>query len=282
MENRFEEVDHQFLDIKEYLAQNKNDIECIRISLETQRRDQNDRLESLLQYIIASDDKRNEDSRKRLEILEINMKELMTKLLGVKSDSMPISGPFHDDIPSFVDSVSVAESAIPVEEMLIEQPVRDLDLISELSEHILESNMKTQEVCDLKDNVQSLDLKNLESISSFITILKPQVEDVLLLEQNPQSPKVSVSNVDNVSLTRDIVKQTFEHYGKYHSHLNHKILFACDGTETIHKLHTETDLVKWARHNDIDIFPNKRIAHYISHYNIVHQILKLPMVHEVH
>ena len=65
---------------------------------------------------------------------------------------------------------------------------------------------------------------------------------------------INASNVDNVSLTRDIVKQTFEHYGKYHSHLNHKILFACDGTETIHKLHTETDLVKWARHNDIDIF----------------------------
>jgi superfamily II DNA or RNA helicase len=65
---------------------------------------------------------------------------------------------------------------------------------------------------------------------------------------------INASDVDNVSLTRDIVKQTFEHYGKYHSHLNHKILFACDGTETIHKLHTETDLIKWARQNDIDIF----------------------------
>ena len=65
---------------------------------------------------------------------------------------------------------------------------------------------------------------------------------------------INVSDVDNVSLTRDIVKRTFEHYEKYHSHLNHKILFACDGTKTIHQLHTETDLIKWARQNDIDIF----------------------------
>ena len=65
---------------------------------------------------------------------------------------------------------------------------------------------------------------------------------------------INASDVDNVSLTRDIVKQTFEHYEEYHSGHNHKILFACDGTETIHKLHTETDLIKWAQHNDIDIF----------------------------
>lgn len=65
---------------------------------------------------------------------------------------------------------------------------------------------------------------------------------------------INASDVDNVALTRDIVKQTFEHYGKYHSHLNHKILFACDGTETIHQLQTQTDLVKWAQKNDIDIF----------------------------
>lgn len=65
---------------------------------------------------------------------------------------------------------------------------------------------------------------------------------------------INVSDVDNVSLTRDIVKRTFEHYEKYHSHLNHKILFACDGTKTIHQLHTETDLIKWARQTDIDIF----------------------------
>ena len=31
-------------------------------------------------------------------------------------------------------------------------------------------------------------------------------------------------------------------------------MFACDGAETIHKLHTETDLVKWAQQNDIDVF----------------------------
>lgn len=65
---------------------------------------------------------------------------------------------------------------------------------------------------------------------------------------------ISASDVDNVSLTRDIVKQTFEHYEEYHPHLNHKILFACDGTETIHQLQTQTDLVKWAQQNNIDIF----------------------------
>jgi superfamily II DNA or RNA helicase len=65
---------------------------------------------------------------------------------------------------------------------------------------------------------------------------------------------INASDVDNVSLTRDIIKQTFEHYEEHHSHLNHKILFACDGTETIHQLHTETDLIKWAQQNDIDIF----------------------------
>jgi len=65
---------------------------------------------------------------------------------------------------------------------------------------------------------------------------------------------INVSDVDNVSLTRDIVKQTFEHYSEYHSHLNHKILFACDGTETIHQLQTQTDLVKWAQQNNIDTF----------------------------
>lgn len=65
---------------------------------------------------------------------------------------------------------------------------------------------------------------------------------------------INASDVDNVTLTRDIVKQTFAHYEEYHSHLNHKILFACDGTETIHQLQTQTDLIKWARQNDIDIF----------------------------
>jgi len=65
---------------------------------------------------------------------------------------------------------------------------------------------------------------------------------------------INASDVDNVSLTRDIVKQTFEHYEEYYSHLNHKILFACDGTETIHQLQTQTDIVKWAQQNDIDIF----------------------------
>ena len=65
---------------------------------------------------------------------------------------------------------------------------------------------------------------------------------------------INASDVDNVSLTRDIVKQTFEHYEEYHSHLNHKILFACDGTETIHQLQTQTDLVKWAQQNNIDTF----------------------------
>ena len=65
---------------------------------------------------------------------------------------------------------------------------------------------------------------------------------------------INASDADNVSLTRDIVKQTFEHYEECHSHLNHKILFACDGTETIHQLQTQTDIVKWAQQNDIDIF----------------------------
>jgi len=66
--------------------------------------------------------------------------------------------------------------------------------------------------------------------------------------------KINASDVDNVSLTREIVKQTFEHYEECHSHLNHKILFACDGTETIHQLQTQTDLVKWAQQNNIDTF----------------------------
>jgi len=65
---------------------------------------------------------------------------------------------------------------------------------------------------------------------------------------------INASDVDNVSLTRHIIEQVFDHYQKYHSHLNHKILFAADGAETIHKLHTETDLVKWAQQNDIDVF----------------------------
>jgi len=65
---------------------------------------------------------------------------------------------------------------------------------------------------------------------------------------------INASDVDNVSLTRDIVKQTFDHYEKYHSHLNHKIWFACDGTETIHQLQNQTDLVKWAQQNNIDTF----------------------------
>lgn len=65
---------------------------------------------------------------------------------------------------------------------------------------------------------------------------------------------INASDVDDVSLTRDIIKQTFEHYEEHHSHLNHKILFACNGTETIHQLHTQTDLIKWAQQNDIDTF----------------------------
>lgn len=65
---------------------------------------------------------------------------------------------------------------------------------------------------------------------------------------------INASDVDTVSLTRDIVKQTFEHYDEYHPHLNHKVLFVCDGTQTIHELHTQTDIVKWAQQNDIDIF----------------------------
>lgn len=65
---------------------------------------------------------------------------------------------------------------------------------------------------------------------------------------------INASDVDNVALTRDIVKQTFDHYEKCHSHLNHKILFACDGTETINQLQTQTDLVKWAQQNNIDTF----------------------------
>jgi superfamily II DNA or RNA helicase len=65
---------------------------------------------------------------------------------------------------------------------------------------------------------------------------------------------INASDVDNVSLTRDIIKQGFEHYEKNHPHLNHKILFGCDGTETIHQLQTQTDLVKWAQQNNIDTF----------------------------
>lgn len=65
---------------------------------------------------------------------------------------------------------------------------------------------------------------------------------------------INALDVDNVALTRDIVKQTFDHYEKCHSHLNHKILFACDGTETIHQLQTQTDLVKWTQQNNIDTF----------------------------
>ena len=65
---------------------------------------------------------------------------------------------------------------------------------------------------------------------------------------------INASDVDNVSLTRDIIKQAFKHYGEEHSHLNHKILFACDGTETIHQLQTQTDLIKWAQQNNIDTF----------------------------
>ena len=65
---------------------------------------------------------------------------------------------------------------------------------------------------------------------------------------------INASDVDNVSLTLGIIKQTFEHYGKRHPQLNHKILFACDGTETIHQLQTQTDLIKWAQQNNIDTF----------------------------
>lgn len=65
---------------------------------------------------------------------------------------------------------------------------------------------------------------------------------------------INVSDVDNVSLTRDIIKQGFEHYEKNHPHLNHKILFGCDGTETINQLQTQTDLIKWAQQNNIDTF----------------------------
>ncbi len=65
---------------------------------------------------------------------------------------------------------------------------------------------------------------------------------------------INASDVDTVSLTSDIVKQAFKHYQENHPHLNHKILFACDGTKTIHQLRVETDLIKWALQNDIDIF----------------------------
>lgn len=65
---------------------------------------------------------------------------------------------------------------------------------------------------------------------------------------------INASDVDNAALTRDIIKQTFEHYEDCHPHLNHKILFACDGTETIHQLQIQTDLVKWAQQNNIDTF----------------------------
>jgi len=65
---------------------------------------------------------------------------------------------------------------------------------------------------------------------------------------------INASDVDNVSLICEIVKQTFKHYEECHSHLNHKILFACDGTETIHQLQTQTDFVKWAQQNNIDTF----------------------------
>ena len=65
---------------------------------------------------------------------------------------------------------------------------------------------------------------------------------------------INTSNVDNVSLTRDIIKQAFKHYEEERPHLNHKIFFACDGTETIHQLQTQTDLIKWAQQNNIDTF----------------------------
>jgi superfamily II DNA or RNA helicase len=65
---------------------------------------------------------------------------------------------------------------------------------------------------------------------------------------------INASEVDEVSLHRDVIKQTVEHFEKYHSHLNHKILVACDGTETIHQLQIATDLFKWAALRDYDVF----------------------------
>lgn len=65
---------------------------------------------------------------------------------------------------------------------------------------------------------------------------------------------INSSEVDNVSLNRDVIKQVMLHYEDNHSAINHKILVACDGTETIYKLHTETDLFKWATLRGYDVF----------------------------
>jgi superfamily II DNA or RNA helicase len=65
---------------------------------------------------------------------------------------------------------------------------------------------------------------------------------------------INASEVDEVSLHRDVIKLTVEHFEKYHSHLNHKILVACDGTETIHQLQVATDLFKWATLKGYDVF----------------------------
>ena len=65
---------------------------------------------------------------------------------------------------------------------------------------------------------------------------------------------INASEVDEVSLHRDIIKLAVEHYEENHSHLNHKILVACNGTKTIHQLQTTTDLFKWATSKDYDVF----------------------------
>jgi hypothetical protein len=65
---------------------------------------------------------------------------------------------------------------------------------------------------------------------------------------------INASEVDEVSLNRDVIKQVIHHYEENHSHLNHKILVACDGTETIHQLQVSTDLFKWATLKGYDVF----------------------------
>jgi superfamily II DNA or RNA helicase len=65
---------------------------------------------------------------------------------------------------------------------------------------------------------------------------------------------INASEVDEVSLNRDVIKQVVEHYEENYSHLNHKILVACAGTEIINKLQTTTDLFKWASLKGYDVF----------------------------
>jgi superfamily II DNA or RNA helicase len=65
---------------------------------------------------------------------------------------------------------------------------------------------------------------------------------------------INSSEVDDVSLNRDIIKLAVEHYEEHRPHLNHKILVACDGTETIHQLQIATDLFKWCALKGYDVF----------------------------